>query len=111
MKSWVMLACVVLLIGVAAAQGVTVHMVGDSTMANKSNPETNPEFGWGQVLQDYFDANQVTGSLPAELGNLSNLTNLFLFENQLTGSIPSELGNLGNLQYLALSNNQLSGSI
>ena len=22
---------------------VTIHMIGDSTMANKSNPKTNPE--------------------------------------------------------------------
>jgi lysophospholipase L1-like esterase len=71
MKSWILLGCVVLLIGVAAAQGVTVHMIGDSTMANKSNPETNPEFGWGQVLQDYFDANQITVQNHARNGRSS----------------------------------------
>lgn len=31
----------------------TIYMIGDSTMANKKNPETNPEHGWGQVFPDY----------------------------------------------------------
>ena len=59
----------------------------------------------------YFHENQLTGSIPSELGNLSNLTTLFLNGNQLTGSIPSELGNLANLRELFLYDNELSGSI
>jgi lysophospholipase L1-like esterase/type 1 glutamine amidotransferase len=33
---------------------LTVHLVGDSTMANKPDPERNPERGWGQMLQGFF---------------------------------------------------------
>jgi lysophospholipase L1-like esterase len=33
---------------------VTVHLVGDSTMADKPDPEHNPERGWGQLLQGWF---------------------------------------------------------
>ena len=55
--------------------------------------------------------NQLTGSIPAELGSLNNLDTLYLHVNQLSGSIPSELGGLSNLQTLYLYNNQLSGSI
>ncbi len=33
---------------------VTIYLIGDSTMANKENPEKNPEFGWGQVLPDFM---------------------------------------------------------
>ncbi|WP_299780578.1 rhamnogalacturonan acetylesterase [uncultured Formosa sp.] len=34
---------------------VKIYMIGDSTMANKKQPETNPEFGWGQVFSTYFN--------------------------------------------------------
>ena len=33
--------------------------------------------------------NQLTGEIPSEIGNLTNLTNLDLGVNQLTGEIPS----------------------
>ena len=55
--------------------------------------------------------NQLNGSIPMELGNLSNLTVLDLFGNQLSGQIPSELGGLANLQRLYLGDNDLSGEI
>ncbi|MCR5131156.1 MAG: pectin esterase [Prevotella sp.] len=33
----------------------TVFIIGDSTAADKSSPQTNPERGWGMVLQGFFD--------------------------------------------------------
>ena len=56
-------------------------------------------------------SNRLRGSIPSELGNLSELTLLNLNSNELNGSIPSELGNLDQLQYLNLADNQLTGSI
>ena len=44
----------------------------------------------------------MTGPIPAELGNLTNLEHLFLGGNELTGPIPAELGNLTNLGWLEL---------
>ncbi|MEN2398844.1 rhamnogalacturonan acetylesterase [Flavobacterium sp. MC2016-06] len=41
------------------AQKTTVYCIGDSTMANKKDPENNPEHGWAQVLQSFFTANIV----------------------------------------------------
>ena len=58
-----------------------------------------------------LSGNQLTGSIPPELGSISNLEDLWLFDNQLTGSIPKELGNLANLEYMVLSNNQLAGDM
>jgi hypothetical protein len=55
--------------------------------------------------------NQLTGTLPPELGNLAHLRALGLWVNQLSGPIPAELGNLPELIFLDLSNNQLSGGI
>ncbi len=59
----------------------------------------------------HLGLNQLTGSIPTELGNLSNLERLHLGLNQLTGTIPNQLGNLSNLEELWLNNNQLTGTI
>jgi len=55
--------------------------------------------------------NNLTGEIPTELGNLSNLTVLDLDLNSLTGKIPMELENLSNLNILKLSFNGLTGEI
>jgi len=79
---------------------------------------TNTPCSWYGITCDFsrvmnisLDYNHLSGSLPPELGNLTNLQSLSLHDNQLSGSIPPELGNLTNLGSLDLSNNQLSGSI
>ncbi|OXA78520.1 pectinesterase [Flavobacterium aquidurense] len=41
------------------AQKTTVYCIGDSTMANKKDPDKNPEHGWAQVLQPFFADNIV----------------------------------------------------
>jgi len=53
----------------------------------------------------------LTGDIPSEIGNLTNLTWLDLGNNGLTGSIPPEIGNLTNLTHLNLRYNQLNGEI
>jgi hypothetical protein len=58
-----------------------------------------------------FVNNQLTGEIPPEIGNLTNLTRLNLSENQLTGEIPPEVGNLTNLIWLYIQSNELTGSI
>ena len=55
--------------------------------------------------------NNLTGSIPVELGNLPGLERLFLSSNNLSGSILAELGELVVLEALDLSVNNLSGSI
>lgn len=65
----------------------------------------------GHVIRILLEDNQLSGSIPAELGSLSELTNLRLDNNQLIGSIPAELGDLSHLKWLRLEQNQLSGSI
>ena len=55
--------------------------------------------------------NQLTGEIPLEIVNLTNLTILNLQSNQLTGPIPPEIGHLINLETLSLLGNQLTGEI
>ena len=56
-------------------------------------------------------SNQLTGSIPAWLGDLTNLRRLYLGSNRLAGPIPAELGALTNLESLRLSDNQLTGCV
>ena len=63
------------------------------------------------LTQLILGSNQLTGSIPPEIGNLTNLEVLWLSDNQLTGSIPPEIGNLTNLIGLRLNDNQLTGII
>ena len=53
----------------------------------------------------------LTGEIPSEIGQLTNLVNLQLQYNELTGSIPTEIGNLTSLVKIDLRYNNLSGSI
>ena len=45
----------------------------------------------------FLNSNQLSGNIPAELGNLSNLVMLWLQDNLLVGDIPSSFINLVNL--------------
>jgi hypothetical protein len=45
----------------------------------------------------FISFNSFSGTMPTEIGTLSNLENLYAFDNELSGSIPSEIGLLSNL--------------
>jgi len=78
-----------------------VYSVDDTESLNLSN----------QISLAIPNNNHLTGSIPPEIGNLTNLTYLNLGHNKLTGEIPSEIGNLTNLTYLHLGGNELTGEI
>lgn len=52
--------------------------------------------------------NKLTGALPAEIKELSELRELDVSENHMTG-IPAEIGQLSKLMILDYSNNQITG--
>jgi len=77
--------------------------------------------GWHGVVCDRFNkkiieidltGNNLAGSIPAEIGLLSDLRSIVLQRNKITGTIPSEnFGSLPVLSILFLNDNQLSGDL
>ncbi|NEQ37432.1 MAG: DUF4347 domain-containing protein [Okeania sp. SIO3I5] len=79
---------------------------------NRLTGEIPEQLGNLSNLQDLrLAGNKLTGEIPEQLGNLSNLEQLNLRNNELTGEIPEQLGNLSNLENLNLSSNELTGEI
>ncbi|XP_040945343.1 receptor-like protein 13 [Gossypium hirsutum] len=58
-----------------------------------------------------LSCNNLTGHIPSELGNLSEIYSLNLSHNKLTGVIPSSFAKLHQIESLDLSYNNLSGEI
>ena len=88
--------------------------------ATTDNPGV-PDYGWSSVAGGLWQlglwGNQLTGEIPPEIGQLTNLIWLGLTDNLLSGPIPSEICNVGTSPAAAtwlegrhpanLTNNQL----
>ena len=59
--------------------------------------------GEGRVKRLLLGHNELSGSIPPELGNLANLQRLYLSGNDLSGSISVELRHRSNLRILNVS--------
>jgi Leucine-rich repeat (LRR) protein len=99
----------------AGWQGVTV-IEGDVTAldlkANNLSGTIPPEMGNLAALSslNLYD-NQISGIIPPEIGDLTSITTLYLYNNQIGGTIPPEIGEMTGLKTLVLSGNQLTGPI
>lgn len=86
----------------------------------RSDPQwlSGPVSGWGFLA---VENNRVTGlglaqldlkgTLPEELGDLTELRGLGLEFNQLTGPLPESIGNLTKLEIFSIQRNSLTGPI
>ena len=97
-------------------QGVTTDENGRVVSLDLTNVVLNgtipPEIGnLSEIRRLLFWGEGLQGKLPGELGNLLKLEELQVSGTKLTDPIPSELGNLTNLKVLNLRNNFLAGSI
>jgi len=62
----------------------------------------------GAVVGLILTENGLTGTIPPEIGRLSNLEHLEMWTNNLSGPIPPELGILSSLRVLVLDFNELT---
>jgi len=58
-----------------------------------------------------LERNEISGDFPTEVLNLTDLTELILRNNNFTGSIPDNIDTLANLTTLYLFNNPLNGEL
>ena len=58
-----------------------------------------------------LDVNQLSGTVPTEIGLLTRLDALYLARNRLTGTVPTEIGRLTQLISLELYGNSLRGTL
>ncbi len=65
----------------------------------------------GRVSEINLYINNLTGKLPASIGNLTNLTTISLHINSIGGNIPPSIGRLTNLKELDLGENVFTGMI
>lgn len=57
MKTLKIVFLLCLLFSCESDNNAAIFLIGDSTMADKPNPDVNPERGWGQMLSLFFDEN------------------------------------------------------
>lgn len=65
----------------------------------------------GRLTYLWLEDDTLSGQIPENIGNLTQLDTLNLAFNQLSGEIPEGIGNLINLNWLYLYLNKLSGHI
>jgi hypothetical protein len=58
-----------------------------------------------------LNQNQLSSTLPSELGRLVNLQHLLLMDNRLQGTIPPSWGSMTSLMRLSVSHNSLQGPL
>ena len=58
-----------------------------------------------------MSGNNFEGTIPVLMGQLSNLTHLYLHANKIKGTIPPEVFNLDQIEVIMLQSNKLTGTI
>ena len=96
--------------------GVTCNaegrVIGLDLSNNGLSGSLPPEIGQLTELQNLdLGQNKISGEIPVEIYTLSNLTTLHLHNNVITGQISQEIQNLNNLEDLDLSNNSMDGGL
>jgi len=66
---------------------------------------------WNPEIISLNGIENLTGTIPDSLYNLTNLKELYLYENLFEGSIKTEIGNLGELTHFSIYNNMFTGTL
>lgn len=89
-----------------SSQSVALYINSVITESIPDKVFENKQLKIVSIIGEYEKTGKII-DIPAKIGNLTNLTHLFLSENQ-TKTLPKEIGNLSNLLELQLQNNQIN---
>ena len=95
--------------GVTVVEGTVTEINLSSNQLRGTIPASISDLSDLRVLS--MNGNTLSGSIPNTIGQLTELRTLSLFRNQLTGSLPVSIINLTKLTTVSLYLNQLSGEI
>ena len=75
--------------------------------------EAAPHFGAAHPALKFLllDNNVLVGTVPSQIGQLSELSQLHASTNSLEGPLPTQLGSLVMLETISLASNRVNGSI
>lgn len=101
------------------AMAVLYHSTGgDEWTDNRNWVSSTSVCGWfgilcqdSQVIDVTIEFNNMVGILPTEIGLLTRLTKLALYDNEISGSIPTEVGLLTDLRTFEFDRTNLTGTI
>ena len=79
---------------------------------NQLTGEIPAEIGNSPLMDQFHVANNLlTGTIPSTISELKHVRELNLSENNITGNIPPEIGQMDSLQFLFLENMSLEGVV
>ena len=91
----------------SARQLETLHI----TSLGMTGPIPSQLFQLTNLVGLYANYNKFSGPISAQIGSLRYLEELYLFNNDLTGQIPSEVGSLTKLRIVTLAENAFAGTL
>ncbi|KAH9668497.1 putative LRR receptor-like serine/threonine-protein kinase [Citrus sinensis] len=72
---------------------------------------TTMDDGYLHLRELLLNGNELTGSLPEELGYLPKLDRIQIDQNYISGSLPKSFANLNKTRHFHMNNNSISGQI
>ncbi len=94
---------------ISALTGLTLLNLETNSLGGSSIPASIGDLS--KLIELYLNDTGLQGVIPVEMGQLSELQSLVLDDNLLNGAIPDELGNLTQLIDIRLYGNRLRGNI
>ncbi|XP_040366479.1 probable leucine-rich repeat receptor-like serine/threonine-protein kinase At3g14840 isoform X3 [Rosa chinensis] len=91
--------------------GNVCHVQTINLMQNYLSGSIPPEWGSTKLEFLVLSVNNLSGPIPAYLGNITTLRALALESNLFSGTIPPEMGRLINMEVLYLRANNLTGQL